>query len=48
MGTLNQNLPAFVGMTAGWTGRQEAQSLYNRLWGSGFLPSKHPATSFLA
>ena len=28
-------------MTAIWTGRKEAQALYNRLWGSGFLPSKH-------
>jgi hypothetical protein len=41
LGTLNQNLPAFVVMTASWTGRQEAQALYNRLWGSGFLPSKY-------
>jgi hypothetical protein len=24
-----------------WTGRKEAQALYNRLWGAGFLPSKH-------
>ncbi len=41
LGTLNQNLPAFVVLTATWTGRKEAQALYNRLWGSGFLPSKH-------
>jgi len=41
LGTLNQNLPAFVVMTASWTGRKEAQAIYNRLWGSGFLPSKH-------
>jgi hypothetical protein len=41
LGTLNQNLPAFVVMTASWTGRQEAQAIYNRLWGAGFLPSKH-------
>jgi hypothetical protein len=41
LGTLNQNLPAFVVITATWTGRKEAQALYNRLWGSGFLPSKH-------
>jgi hypothetical protein len=40
-GTQNENLPAFVVMTASWTGRKEAQALYNRLWGSGFLPSKH-------
>ncbi len=41
LGTLNENLPAFVVLTATWTGRKEAQALYNRLWGAGFLPSKH-------
>jgi hypothetical protein len=41
LGTMNSNLPAFVVMTASWTGRKEAQAIYNRLWGSGFLPSKH-------
>ncbi len=41
LGTMNENLPAFVVMTASWTGRKEAQAIYNRLWGSGFLPSKH-------
>jgi hypothetical protein len=41
LGTENENLPAFMVMTASWTGRPEAQALYNRLWGSGFLPSKY-------
>jgi hypothetical protein len=41
LGTMNKNLPAFVVMTASWTGRKEAQAIYNRLWGSGFLPSKY-------
>jgi hypothetical protein len=41
LGTMNHNLPTFVVMTASWTGRKEAQAIYNRLWGSGFLPSKH-------
>ena len=41
LGTTNENLPAFVVMTPSWTGRKEAQALFNRLWGSGFLPSKH-------
>jgi hypothetical protein len=41
LGTMNRSLPAFVVMTATWTGRKEAQAIYNRLWGSGFLPSKH-------
>ncbi|WP_164100563.1 DUF1501 domain-containing protein [Candidatus Laterigemmans baculatus] len=41
LGTENEDLPAFLVMTASWTGRQQAQALYNRLWGSGFLPSKY-------
>lgn len=41
LGTENENLPAFMVMTASWTGRQDAQALYNRLWGNGFLPSKY-------
>src|SRR5438445_258038 len=41
LGTQNNNLPAFVVMTASWTGRKEAQAIYNRLWGAGFLPSKY-------
>ena len=41
LGSENQELPAFVVMTSSWTGRKEAQALFNRLWGSGFLPSKY-------
>lgn len=41
LGSENADLPSFVVMTPSWTGRQEAQALYNRLWGTGFLPSKH-------
>src|SRR5262249_8235066 len=41
LGTENHNLPAFVVMTATWTGRKDAQALYNRFWGSGFLPRKY-------
>ncbi|MDX1564151.1 MAG: DUF1501 domain-containing protein [Phycisphaeraceae bacterium] len=41
LGTENSNLPSFVVMTSSWTGRKQAQALFNRLWGSGFLPSKH-------
>ncbi len=41
LGSENANLPAFVVMTPYWTGRKDAQALYNRLWGTGFLPSKH-------
>ena len=41
LGSPTQDLPAFVVMTPFWTGRQEAQALYSRLWGSGWIPSKH-------
>ena len=41
LGTMNQNLPAFVVMTASWTSKAAAQAIYNRLWGAGFLPTKH-------
>ena len=39
---MNQNLPAFVVMTAPWTGsKARPRPIYNRLWGAGFLPSKY-------
>lgn len=41
LGSLNENLPSFVVMTPRWKGRKDAQALYQRLWGSGFLPSKY-------
>ena len=41
LGSENEDLPAFVVMTATWSGRSDAQAIYNRLWGGGFLPSKH-------
>ena len=44
LGSENENLPAFVVLNATWTGRQQAQALYNRLWGAGFLSSEHQGT----
>jgi hypothetical protein len=41
LGTMNQNLPAFVVMTASWSSKAAAQALYNRLWSAGYLPTKH-------
>lgn len=41
LGTLNENLPSFVVMTSTWSAKRDAQALYNRLWGSGFLASKY-------
>lgn len=48
LGTMNQSLPTFVVMTATWTGRKEAQAIYNRLWGSGFLASKYQGVALRA
>jgi hypothetical protein len=45
LGSLNDNLPDFIVMTPSWTGRKTAQALYNRLWGSGFLPARHQGVS---
>ncbi len=41
LGTMNANLPAFVVMTPSWSTKSAAQAIYNRLWGSGYLPTKH-------
>lgn len=40
LGVATENLPNYVVMTPTWTGRKSAQALYNRLWGTGFLPSR--------
>ncbi|TWU60497.1 hypothetical protein Poly51_07730 [Rubripirellula tenax] len=44
LGTDNTDLPAFVVMTT--KDQNYGQPLGARLWGSGFLPSKHQAVSF--
>jgi hypothetical protein len=41
LGSENADLPAFVVMTPRWSAKNDPQALYNRLWGTGFLPSKH-------
>ncbi|WDE99043.1 DUF1501 domain-containing protein [Lentisphaera profundi] len=46
LGSMNKNLPTYVAMTPSWTGRKDAQALYQRLWGSGFLPSEHQGIGF--
>ncbi len=48
LGSPNKDLPAFVVMTATWSAKRDAQSLYNRLWGSGFLPSQHQGVALRA
>ena len=41
LGSINDNLPSFVVLNATWSAKRDAQAIYNRLWGSGPLPSKH-------
>ncbi|MEC7384546.1 MAG: DUF1501 domain-containing protein, partial [Planctomycetota bacterium] len=41
LGSPNKELPSFVVLHSTWNGRPEAQALFQRLWGSGFLPSEH-------
>jgi hypothetical protein len=48
LGSLSEELPAFVVMTPSWTGRKEAQALFTRLWASGVLPSKHQGVALRA
>lgn len=42
LGSMNEDLPTFVALTSGEGG----QPLYDRLWGSGFLPTKHQGVKF--
>ena len=44
LGTMNQNLPAFIVMIS--NGKESDQPLYTRLWGSGFLPSEYQGVQF--
>lgn len=47
LGKENEHLPAFVVMTSIGTGRPNDQPLYDRLWGSGFIPSRHQGVRLL-
>jgi hypothetical protein len=47
LGSSNENLPAFCVLLSKGTGRvAAAQPLSSRLWGTGFLPSKHQGVQF--
>jgi hypothetical protein len=46
LGSENQDLPAFVAMVSQGSGNRGDQPLYDRLWGSGFLPTKYQGVKF--
>ena len=46
LGSENRNLPSFVALTS-WS-LKGGQPLYDRLWGSGFLPTRHQGVRFRA
>lgn len=46
LGTENRDLPTYVVLTSKGSGRPDDQPLYDRLWGSGFLPTQHQGVKF--
>lgn len=48
LGSLNRDLPSYVVLTATWTGRRDAQALFSRLWGTGFVPSEYQGVALRA
>jgi hypothetical protein len=46
LGSENNDLPAFVALVSQGTGNPNDQPLYDRLWGSGFLPTKYQGIKF--
>jgi hypothetical protein len=45
LGSENQDLPTFVVLHSRWSAKRDAQALYERLWGAGFLPTRHAGVS---
>jgi hypothetical protein len=46
LGSANANLPTFVVMISRPSGSTNAQPLHERMWGSGFLPTRHQGVRF--
>ncbi len=46
LGSENRDLPAFVVMISQGSGSPGDQPLYDRLWGSGFLPTRYQGVKF--
>lgn len=41
LGSENQDLPGYMVLISQGTGKNPGQPIFSRLWGSGYLPSKH-------
>ena len=41
LGSMNEELPTYVVLHSTWSSKADAQAVFTRLWGSGFLPSEH-------
>ncbi|MEE2713599.1 MAG: DUF1501 domain-containing protein [Planctomycetota bacterium] len=48
LGSMNNDLPSYMVMTATWTGRKSAQALFSRLWSTGFIPSEYQGVALRA
>lgn len=46
LGSLSRDLPAYVALVSKGSGNPTDQPLYDRLWGSGFLPSRYQGVKF--
>jgi len=41
LGSANENFPAYMVLLSQGTGKNPGQPIFSRLWGNGYLPSKH-------
>ncbi|MFP6581803.1 MAG: DUF1501 domain-containing protein [Candidatus Hydrogenedentota bacterium] len=48
LGSENKDLPGFVVLISHGSSKRDAQALFQRLWGAGFLPSEHQGVNFRA
>jgi len=46
LGAENSDLPAFIVLLSQGSAKRDAQALFSRLWGTGFLPSQHQGVTF--
>lgn len=45
LGSMNEDLPAFIVLHSRWSSKADAQAVFARQWGAGFLPSEHQGVS---